>query len=431
MPRRSHRFVLPFVCTLAIAAGAAAPAAADCSLTSIGVPPLSDLRQTYRGFAGGLYPDGRSVRPPSHEAIGLDLAQQAIAPLDAAGVVDPANGRIVLISLGMSNTAFEFGRFFDLISRDSALNPRLAIVNGAQSSQTADRWRDPDSAAWQSAFEQLARRNLTRQQVQVAWVKVVLPGYGSNTADPQANFPAFPQALQADLETISRNLKTNFPNIKIAYFSSRIRAYVTPRGLSPERTAFETGFAVRWAIEHQIQGAPGLGLDVAPWMSWGPYLWADGMTPRSDGLTYACSDLEPDFTHPAAGARQKVAEQLKAFFVTDPTATPWFLKPASNPPVIESMTAAPASGAAGVRVQFSATAVDAEGIREYVWTFADGTYAYGPSPQKSFHLPGRYPVRLTVIDHAGNAAFRTLTVSVGRDALPAPDPPSSPRLIVR
>lgn len=64
----------------------------------------------------------------------------------------------------------------------------------------------------------------------------------------------------------------------------------------------------------------------APWMAWGPYLWADGMTPRSDGLTYACSDFNSsDGTHPApGGAQNKVAQLLLDFFKSDSTAKPWF-----------------------------------------------------------------------------------------------------------
>ena len=266
--------------------------------------------------------------------------------------------------------------------------------------------------------------------MQAAWVKVVLAGFGPNTSDPLANFPTFPQMLQADLETISRNLKTNFPNIRLAYFSSRIRAYVTPRGLSPEPTAYETGFAVRWAIGRQIGGAPDLDLGVAPWMSWGPYLWADGLVPRSDGLTYACSDLEADFVHPAAGASRKVADQLRAFFVTDPTTTPWFLKAASGPPVIETAAAVPAGGDPGVRVRFEAAASDPDGIREYVWNFGDGTSAFGPTPEKTFNVAGQYPVRLAVIDQRGNAAHGMVVVNVGTVTSTLPGAPRNLRILI-
>lgn len=384
----------------------------DCSLVETGQVPLSDLFGTYRGVEGGLYPNGMSIRPAMHESVGLDLAQNHIRPLDANGAPS-ATGRIGLVSLGMSNTSTEFGQFVELMRNESALNPRLVVVNGAMSNQTADRWRDPNSPAWQWMLSQLATRQVTAQQVQVAWVKVVLAGFGTNTQNPLDNFPAFPQALQAELETISRNLKTNFPNIRIVYFSSRIRAYTTPRGLSPEPTAYETAFAVRWAITKQMEGAPDLGPSVAPWMSWGPYLWADGMTPRSDGLTYSCADLEADFVHPAPGAARKVADQLRAFFLSDPTATPWFLKAASGPPRIDSVTATPPAGLPGVRVSFAAAASDPDGVREFVWTFGDGTYAYGPTPGKTFNVPGRYPVHLTVLDSLGNASQFTTTVAVG------------------
>jgi PKD repeat protein len=149
------------------------------------------------------------------------------------------------------------------------------------------------------------------------------------------------------------------------------------------------------------------------------------------GLTYACTDLEADFTHPAAGASQKVTDQLRAFFATEPTAAPWFLRPASNPPAIESMTATPSAGDPGMRVQFRAAASDANGVREYLWTFGDGTYASGASPQKFFHVAGQYPVRLTVIDQAGNAAQRSLTVTVGSGGPPGPPAAPTNLLIIR
>ncbi len=407
------RFVISLLFVSLVSAAATATLAPDCSLTSTGITPLTDLAGTYRGFEGGLYPHGTSIRPASHEAVGLDLARNEVRPLNRQGQPDPTGGRVVLISVGMSNTATEFARFVELARKDPALNPQLTIVNGAVSGSTADRYRDRGSVAWQWAFDELERSRVTREQVQVAWVNVVLAGFGPNRKDPTANFPGFAQTLQADLETISRHLKTEFPNIKIVYFSSRIRAYTMPRGLSPEPAAFEAAFAVRWAVADQIRGVPSLGLDVAPWMSWGPYLWADGLVPRSDGLTYACSDLEADFVHPAAGAARKVADQLRAFLATDPTAVPWYLKPSANPPVVQSLTASPSSGPPGVRVKFSASATDPDGVREFIWTFGDGTYAYGPSPEKFFHVRGDYPIRLTVVDQAGNAAFETITVHIG------------------
>jgi hypothetical protein len=53
--------------------------------------PLTELGiAQYKGFAGGLYPDGKDERPATHERIGLSLTRQ-IQPLDADGRHDRFN----------------------------------------------------------------------------------------------------------------------------------------------------------------------------------------------------------------------------------------------------------------------------------------------------------------------------------------------------
>jgi hypothetical protein len=103
--------------------------------------------------------------------------------------------------------------------------------------------------------------------------------------------------------------------------------------LNPEPYAYESGFAVRSVIERQLAGDPDLNYDpnagpvASPWLAWGPYLWADGLTPRSDGLTWACSELQSDGTHPSPTGQLKVADSLLAFFRWDATTAPWYRIP--------------------------------------------------------------------------------------------------------
>ncbi|MDQ6624983.1 MAG: PKD domain-containing protein [Verrucomicrobiota bacterium] len=233
--------------------------------------------------------------------------------------------------------------------------------------------------------------------------------------------------MQSDLEIIVRNLKAKFPNIKISYLSTRSRAYTnTVTDLNPEPFAYETGFAVKWAIEDQIKGADNLNFDpakgvvAAPLILWGPYIWADGLTARSDGFTWLCSDLESDFTHPSAsGGVPKVADQLLAFFKTDPTATPWFLRRSftGQPPAVTA-SASVSSGAAPLRVNFSASANDPDGtITSYQWTFDDGTFSTAQNPAKTFPAPGNYSVHLTVTDNSGNTVSQTIPISVVSSSL--------------
>ena len=65
----------------------------------------------------------------------------------------------------------------------------------------------------------------------------------------------------------------------------------------------------------------------APWTVWGPYLWADGLKGRNDGLlVWGREDLGPDGTHPSMLGREKVARLLMNFLKTDPTSRTWFVK---------------------------------------------------------------------------------------------------------
>ena len=278
------------------------------------------------GFSGGLYPNGSNTPPPAHQAAGLGMAVQVV-PRDAQGNPAP-DGKIVLISIGMSNTAGEFGRFEVSARSDDSLNPHLVIINGAQGGKVATYWQDPQADAWKFVDSLLAFKRATPQQVQVAWVK--LTDFDLN------DFPEDIQTLQGHLETVARNLKSRYPNLVIAFYSSRTRAYAYWEGANPEPGAFETGFAVKWMIEKQIDGDPSLNFDpdsgpvTAPYLAWGPYLWIDGLNPRSDGRVWEPADLKADCVHPLdATGKVKVVEQLMGFFKTDSMARSWFL---ADPP---------------------------------------------------------------------------------------------------
>ena len=97
---------------------------------------------------------------------------------------------------------------------------------------------------------------------------------------------------QSQLESIAQNLHTKFPNLKLAYFTSKFYdGYDNglPHPRYPEPYAYETCFAVKWSIEDQINGDAALnyesaaGTVMAPWMTWGPYEWSNGLLGRSDG----------------------------------------------------------------------------------------------------------------------------------------------------
>ena len=293
---------------------------------AVGLIPLCDLgTQKYKGEAGGLYGGGKNDPPAAHAAA-AEKELKKIRPLDAEGKA-AEDGKIVLLSVGMSNTTMEFSRFKELADADPEKSPRLVIVDGAQGGQTPPRWtQSPEGRVWQTVSERMNHAGVTPQQVQLVWFKQA-------NAHPTEAFPEHAQKLQADMTLLLTMLKTKFPNLRIAYLSSRIYAGYATTPLNPEPFAYEGAFAMRWLIQAQIKGDPELNNDAtrgpvkAPLLLWGPYLWADGMTPRkADGLTWTRNDLGAgDGTHPSMAGRQKVAEQLLNFFHTNSFARDWFL----------------------------------------------------------------------------------------------------------
>src|ERR1041384_5227724 len=129
-------FTLAVTAVIPIAAPQSASAAEDCSFTSSGQTPLVDMgSQTYQGFAGGLYPGASNVRPAGFTSAGVSIAQNHVVPRNASGQVDLANGKVVLISIGMSNTSLEFTKFQQDVAAYANRNPHLVLVNGAQGGQ--------------------------------------------------------------------------------------------------------------------------------------------------------------------------------------------------------------------------------------------------------------------------------------------------------
>ncbi len=88
-----------------------------------------------------------------------------------------------------------------------------------------------------------------------------------------------------------------------------------------------------------------------------------------------------------------------------------------NQPPRASFTAAPASGAAPLDVQFSAAAsADLDGaIVAFEWDFADGATETGKSVRHTFVAPGEFLVKLTVRDDDGAEDTETRLIAVVAD----------------
>jgi hypothetical protein len=285
----------------------------DCAQTSVGLTPLIDLGTgTYHGYPGGLYPGGSDQPPASYEQVGLAHAR-AVQPLNATGQPDPS-GKVVLLSVGMSNATLEFSEFKREVDASPRKNPRLVIVDGAQPSKNAEVIKNAADSFWSVLGERMATAGVSDQQVQVIWLKEAI---GQET-EP---FPTDAKHLQQDEAQIVQILQQRFPHLQIIYVSSRTYGGYAVTSLNPESFAYDSGFGVKWLVQSAIlSGGNG------PWLAWGPYLWTDGTRGRSDGLRWTCADVLRDGTHASPQGQRKVAHLLSRFFSTDPTAKTWFLR---------------------------------------------------------------------------------------------------------
>jgi hypothetical protein len=219
---------------------------------------------------------------------------------------------------------------------DTSVNrTTLAIVNGARGGQDAQTWDAATDANYDSVrLNRLAPLGLTERQVQVAWVKQADAGPRDSLPSSQADA----YLLETRLGNIVRALRARYPNLTLVFLSSRIYAGYATTTLNPEPYSYESGFAVKWLVQAQIEQmanggavtdprAGDLNYDTgAPWIGWGPYLWADGTTPRQgDGLVWQVGDFAQDGTHPSQSGQQKVGTMLLAFFKGSPLTKCWFV----------------------------------------------------------------------------------------------------------
>lgn len=306
--------------------------------------PLTDLgSRTYFRHAGGLYPGGGNQPPAAHDSAAR-ARRNAIRPLDVNGDEDPF-GKYVLISIGMSNTSQEWcsassappcaaWSFMGRAATDPAVNrAALVVVNGAAESQDVALWASPTSPTYERIrTTRLNPLGLSENQVQIAWVKVA-------TAYPVARLPSDTADAHIFLATLGqalRTLKVRYPNLQLVFLSSRTYGGYATIDRSPEPYAYEEGFSVKWVIESQMNEVRGLpanpgagSLDytkkTAPLLLWGPYLWADGATPRSDGVSWLRTDFEDDGTQPSQAGESRVSSILLEFFKSSPYTRCWFL----------------------------------------------------------------------------------------------------------
>ena len=302
--------------------------AQNCNQSSVGFPPINDLGSGYwKGLQGGLYPGGQNIPPSDHYNSGIDIANH-IVPLDVDGQPDSINGEIVFLSIGMSNTKQEFSKLKAFIDTLKNKNPYLKVINGAQPGWVLNEIVNLDTMFWFNLNENLISHGLSSSQVQVIWLKET-ESYPIKNA-PDTSFQAYVDQLKEEFKIAIHIITAKFPNARLCYLASRVYGGYNINEKTPEPFAYYQGWAVKHLIEDQIAGDTALVFSEpdprSPWLLWGTYLWADGATPRSDGLTWICPEDYKDGVHLSDPVGQEKAAMLVLnFLLSEKTAQPWLL----------------------------------------------------------------------------------------------------------
>ncbi|MFL5930080.1 MAG: hypothetical protein ACJ75P_02385 [Gaiellaceae bacterium] len=278
--------------------------AAECSQVSTGLLPLTDMgKRRYRGQAGGLYPGAQNRPSRAYLARGLAASQR----------VKAIKGRVVVLSIGIANADQEFRALTKLTTADPEVNQGVKFVDGAMAGWDARKIAKPKAGYWRAVDRKLVAEGATARDVQVVWLKTVISG-------ETRSFPGDAKALRNQLRTIVQIMSNRYHNLRLVYVSSRTYGGYAITPFNPEPAAYDSGFSVKWLVQERIVSKVKL-----PWVGWGPYLWADGLRPRNDGLIWSCEDFKEDGTQPSATGATKVARLLLRFFKSDSTAEDWFL----------------------------------------------------------------------------------------------------------
>ena len=283
----------------------------DCPDNSTGKINIMDLGTGfYGGLQGGLYPNGENSRPITHNDAGLAFTD-AVVPLDMNGEEDFVNGKIVLLSIGFSNAQEEYCYFKDKADALPQRNPYLVVVNGAIAGWPIEKIIDPtiNQVYWEGddnaippikgVEDFLEDADANWGQVQAIWFKT------ANLGPTETDFRDYILTLRNQYIDGMAILQEKFPNNHLCYLSDRtFGGYSLDLG-NPEPYAYWTGWAVKRLIQRQLDGNLPYGED-SPWLSWGPYLWADGVIERSDGVKWQCDDFRVnDRRHPSDCGRTR------------------------------------------------------------------------------------------------------------------------------
>jgi hypothetical protein len=264
--------------------------ASDAGSTNEMIPlDMMGPNDTYHGLKGGLVDNGEPT-------------------------VEAAGDKIIIIAISMSNGFQEFSRFMDLYEGHPDASDKIVLINCAVGGSALESWLS-EQTLWERCKDDITQ-NHSLDQVKVVWAKDANQDTADGITLPEANADYYD--LIANIGALSQKIGDEFPSVQAVFHSSRIYGgYVEERKQAArgEPISYEGGFAINAVIEKWQAGQ----LPGAPWIGWGPYIWANGaMMANASGIVWTTADFQGtngDNQHPSEAGATKVADALHTFFM--------------------------------------------------------------------------------------------------------------------
>ena len=304
----------------------------DCGNDSTGLIPLNDLETDYYDeYKGGLFKYGSNDAPAIHLNNGIRISNN-LRRRNETGAIDNANGTIMMIGMGASTASDAFNTYRnDMIANDWAgVNPCLEVKSVFIGGKDLGDILDPAEDYWDKFQGRLEDKDIDANQVQIVWMMF----QSEATTNDVETYVTY---VIGQYKLILADMLDQMPNLRQVFISGmHYTGYTNPEheryASLIEPKAYWGNLAIRELINKQIDGDPDLDFEgpdrVVPYITWGPYFWADGSNERSDGLTWTCNEFRSDSTgggfHLKEEYQYKEGDMLESFLETSPVASIWY-----------------------------------------------------------------------------------------------------------
>lgn len=269
---------------------------------------MSRLISTLLLFAVAVLPHSALAQFVPQDSTGLvPFFDDVGTPDSGVPVIDEG---AVLLCIGMSQAVWECDGHQEIANSEGWAEQSqlpVVIVTGAVSGWDIESIMADPTTYWTQVESRLRAAGYSNEDVQLMWGKNATRVAGQGDVDPIEQR----RILRDGLIQVQQEAEARFPNLRAGFHSPRV--FGGHCQANPEPIAHETYYAiVGWDTE---AGA----IDSSSKWFLGPYIWADGINMRGDGLTWLAEDfVVPPTTgpgcHPSQSGIDKVADYAERFF---------------------------------------------------------------------------------------------------------------------